>query len=126
MADELEIVNAEITSARIGFQRGFALSADLTLNYGGTGQGFGGYVIGGNPFDSARCARHGEQKNLAAEMIGGILGVVEVEHWGALVGKIVRVKRTEWGGSIVAIGHPFKDRWFSPDEAFNRLKGPNQ
>lgn len=118
------VENGRIVGADIIFARGFALDCTLTLAFEGYGQGFGGYVLGGNPFDqSAVCARHKEQPNIAADFIGGVMAVAEVEKFSQLVGKIVRVRRDEPYGIIVAIGHPIKDIWYEPKARMSLLAG---
>lgn len=110
-----EIENGRIIEADIVFSRGFILDCCLTIEFEGSGQGFGGYVLGGNPFDtSAVCARHDMQANLAADFIGGVMAVADVERFSQLVGKIIRVRRETPFGPIEAIGHPVKDRWYEP------------
>lgn len=116
------IENGRITNADILFSRGFILDCWLTLEFEGSGQGFGGFVLGGNPFDDdARAARHGEQPNLAADFIGGIMAIADVEKFSDLKGKVIRVERETSMGPIVAIGHPFKDHWYRPTERFAAL-----
>lgn len=120
MGDLIE--NGVIESADIVFSRGFALDCWLFLKFDGTSQGFGGYVLGGSPFDeTAVCARHADQTNLAADFIGGILAVAGVEKFSQLPGKVIRVQRETPMGAIVAIGHPIKDRWYRPAERFALL-----
>lgn len=111
------IENGRISSADIMFSRGFILDCWVHIEFDGSGQGFGGYVLGGSPFDtSANCARHEDQRNLAADFIGGVMAVADVEQFSALKGKVIRVERDKPYGAIVAIGHPFKDRWYRPKE----------
>lgn len=119
MSEEHEIVNAEITEARLGFERGTFLTAHIAVTYGEGGvQGFGGWVLGADPFNErARANKHHEQPNLAAEYITRLLRVADVDSFDQLVGRIVRVRRGPgWNGLIQAIGHPYKDRWLCPDE----------
>jgi hypothetical protein len=109
------IENGRITGVEIQFDRGFALSCWVHIEFDGSGQGFGGYVLGGNPFDqSAVCARHDEQANFAADFIGGVMACADVERLSDAKGNVIRVRRDEHFGPIVAIGHPFKDRWYEP------------
>jgi hypothetical protein len=116
------IENGEIESADIVFSRGFILDCWLFLKFDGTGQGFGGYVLGGSPFDTnAKCAEHHNQKNLAADFIGGCLAVAGVEKFSQLKGKVIRVEREDDFGPIVAIGHAYKDIWYRPKERLERL-----
>lgn len=80
------IENGRITGADIIFSRGFALDCWITIEFEGSNQGFGGYVLGGNPFDeSAVCARHNQQKNIAADFIGGVMAVAD----GARIAKLL-------------------------------------
>ena len=116
------ICNAIIKSARITIDRGFVLSAWVDLDYGGSGQSFGGFVLGG--VGDATCAKHKEQPNIAAEFIVGVMQAGDVESWHDLPGKTIRVRRSEPGvsGMIVAIGHIVReDRWFNPTERFAAL-----
>lgn len=110
------ITNAVIESADITFDRDIFLSAWLFLDYGGSGQGFGGYVLGADPFSKAKASHHADQPNIAGEFISSVMAVVGVTKWSALPGKVIRVIRTEpgLGGKIVGIGHPIKDRWYRP------------
>lgn len=113
-----EVVNAIIESASVTLDRGCFLSSWLMLDYGGSHQGFGGYVLGGTP--DAAAGRHAEQTNLAAAWLVGCLRAGDVEDFKALVGKSIRVRRKPgWGGDIIGIGHITKDdRWFFPKETF--------
>lgn len=116
------IENGRITSADIVFSRGFILDCWLHLEFEGSGQGFGGYVLGGNPFDeTALAAKHSEQPNVAADFIGGCMAVADVEKFSDLAGKVIRVERDAPYGVIVAIGHAFKDRWYRPKERLAAL-----
>jgi len=118
------IFNAEIESADIRFDRGFILTCWVHLKWDGSGQGFGGYVLGGSPFDDALCAKHDAQANFAADFIGGVLTVAGVESFKDLPGRIVRVGKADdgWGGEILAIGHPTKERWYEPKERLAALR----
>lgn len=117
------IENGIITDADIKFSGGFILDCWLMLQFEGTGQGFGGYVLGGNPFDTtAACARHDRQKNLAADFIGGVMAVAGVESFSELKGKVIRVERETLMGPIIAIGHPINDRWYRPRDRMAMLQ----
>ena len=122
MAHE-KIVNAVITGAAIQIDHGFALSVWLFLDYGGTSQGFGGYVLGGT--SGAKCANHAEQPNIAAEFIVSCMRAGDVESFSALKGKTIRVKVNGdcSARNIVAIGHIIKDdRWFNPQERLGQMQ----
>lgn len=94
-----EIKNAIIESTTLGFEGHGILTCFLQLNYSGSGQGFGGYALGGE---------------YTTTVIKGILNTVGVESWENLKGKHVRVKReSDWNGKILEIGHFMEDKWFS-------------
>lgn len=102
--------NAIITDASVQLDRGFILTAWLMLDYGSTGQGFGGYVLGGS---DGKAGEHDLQKNICAEFIVACLRAGGVEKFSDLVGKTIRVRKTDEFGDIIAIGHIVKeDRWF--------------
>jgi len=119
------VKNAVIESAELGIERGFVLSAWVMVEFGdGSSQGFGGFVLGGigDPKD-VPSARHGEQPNVAAEFICGVLRAAGVDSWGDLPEKSIRVGLNEAFGTIIGIGHIIKDdRWFHPSKAFAALR----
>lgn len=113
--------NAIITKATITIERGFLLSSWVYLDYGGSGQGLGGFVLGGTP--DSKAGDH-TAANFAAEWIVGVMRAADVEDWSSLPGRAVRVRRDREGlsGTVVGIGHIIRDdRWFSPESAFARL-----
>lgn len=116
------IENGRITHADIVFSRGFILDCWIHVECDGGNQGFGGYVIGGNPFDkTAKCAEHQSQPNIAADFIGGVMAIADVEKFSDLVGKIIRIRRDDSLGPIVEIGHAFKNIWYNPKQRFEEL-----
>lgn len=112
----MEIKNAVIESVSISNNDHGCLSAWLTLNYGGSGQGFGGYAL-----YLPKSFKHAvNQINTAGHFIYRCLEIAEVTEWGDLVGKTVRVKASQ--GKVEAIGHILKDDWFNPSEDFDLMK----
>jgi hypothetical protein len=121
------IRNAIIEAATLYIERGFILTSFVHLDYGGSGQGYGGYTLGGLPGSAA--GAHGDCGNIAAEWITGIMRAADVEDWKSLPGKSVRVRLSEagLGGQIEAIGHIIRDdRWFDAKEAFARISTPSR
>jgi len=113
---EREIKNAKITSADICFEDHGFLTIYIGLDYGGSGQSFGGYALGGQKGLKAR-----EQNvNACGMFITRVLEVAGVHRWDQLVGKTVRAD-CDWG-KIHRIGHILDDDWFNPVETFEALK----
>ena len=104
----MEIKNAIIESATITSDDHGVLSAWVHLNYGGTGQSFGGYVL--------YLPEHHELKSVAGHFIWRVMEVAGVSEWGKLSGKTVRVKAAPAG--VKAIGHIVKNDWFEPAKDF--------
>lgn len=116
------ISNAIVESATIQLDHSCFLCVWLSLDYCGSGQGFGGHVLGGVSDVSA--GDHRNQPNLAAEAIVRIMEVCGVDKWKNIPGKTIRVKRTTdgLGGDIIAIGHIVKDIWYDPKKTFSEWK----
>jgi hypothetical protein len=108
-----EIKNAVIEYTQLGKagSKGL-LSCWLMLDYGGTGQGFGGWC-----FDTLRNPRSTDFERVGTawgmEFVRRVLATVGVDDWEDLQGKHVRVKATH--SKVIAIGHIIKDRWFDPE-----------
>lgn len=116
MKDEIETKNAVITKAVITNDDHGLLSAWVYLDFGGSGQGFGGYVLY-LPDDFTHATN---QKNYAGHFIWRVLQVAGVSKWGDLKGKTVRARGT-WSG-VQALGHIVKDDWFDPTADFEAMK----
>lgn len=111
MSEGMEIRNAVIESARITSDDHGCLSSWLMLDYGGSGQGFGGYAL-----YLPKSFSHHEVKSYAGHFIWRVMEVAGVTDWSSLKGKTLRV-RIE-GGLIRAIGHIVKEDWFEPKKDF--------
>lgn len=110
----IETRNAVIESANFDTERG--LSAWLILDYGGTGQGFGGYML----YLPSDWAHHKGQANYAGHFIYRCLEIAGVDDWAKLKGRTIRVKADH--SKVHAIGHIIKDDWFDPAKEFDRLR----
>ena len=111
----IETKNAIIESASLSTgERGF-LDCWLTLDYGGSGQGFGGYVL-----YLPKSYSHHELKSVAGHFIFRVLEIAGVESWDKLKGRTIRVKCEH--SKVHAIGHIVRDDWFNPSEDFAALK----
>jgi hypothetical protein len=107
-SDTPEIRNARIKDATITKADHGLLTVWLHLDYGGTGQGFGGYVLHLNPGSRHYRLDHG----YAGHFIWRVLEIAGVDEWSELVDKTIRVKTTM--SKCHAIGHILKDDWFDP------------
>lgn len=106
-----EIKNAVIESVRLTSDDHGCLSAWLMLDYGGSGQGFGGYAL-----YLPQTYTHHKLQSVAGHFIWRCLEIAGVSEWSKLPGKTIRVRGNHSG--IEAIGHIVKDDWFCPREDF--------
>jgi len=102
-----EIKNAVIESVRLTNDDHGCLSAWLMLDYGGSGQGFGGYAL-----YLPKSFNHHKLQSVAGHFVWRCMEVAGVSEWSKLPGKTIRVRGDR--GGIEAIGHIVKDDWFCP------------
>jgi hypothetical protein len=110
-----ETKNAIILSVRLTADDHGLLSAWLTLDYGGSAQGFGGYAL-----YLPKGSKHHTLESPAGHFIWRCMEVAGVTEWHDLVGKTVRVRCER--GLAQAIGHIVKDDWFDPQADFAVLR----
>lgn len=111
----MEIRNAIIESAAITMDDHGFLTAWLYLDYGGIGQGFGGYVL-----YLPKNFKHYTLESCAGHFLHRVMEIAGVSEWGKLPGEAIRVGIEN--GLVCAIGHIVKDDWFCPDEDFRKAK----
>ena len=111
----VETKNAVIESAEISSVDHGLLDAWLHLDYGGTGQGFGGYAL-----YLPKSFSHHKLESVAGHFIWRVMEVAGVEKWSQLKGKTIRVRCEH--SRVHAIGHIVKDDWFWPEKDFAPLK----
>jgi hypothetical protein len=112
----MEIKNAIIESVTIDDGDRGLLTAWLYLDYGGSGQGFGGYTL----YLSKSFKHHGEPGNYAGHFIYRCMEIAGVKNWADMKGKTIRVKAEN--SKIHAIGHIVKDDWFDPAHDFEQMQ----
>lgn len=110
----MEIKNAIIKSAVIDTGDRCLLTAWLHLDYGGSGQGFGGYAL-----YLPKSYTHHNLESVAGHFIFRCMEIAEVESWDKLVGKTIRVKADH--GKVYEIGHIVKNDWFNPSKDFEAV-----
>ena len=109
------VTNAIISSVQLNDADRGLLTAWVNLDYGGSGQGFGGYTL----YLPKNFKHHGGP-NFAGHFIWRVMEVAGASDWSKVAGKSVRVRIRD--GLAVAIGHIVKDNWFCPEEDFEAMK----
>lgn len=107
------IKNAVIASVSLSNDDHNLLSAWLHLDYGGAGQGFGGYAL-----YLPESYSHHELKSVAGHFIWRCMEIAGVSEWSKLPGKTIRAE-IDASGLISGIGHIVKDDWFRPSVDFS-------
>ncbi|NIQ78453.1 MAG: hypothetical protein GTN93_10245 [Anaerolineae bacterium] len=85
----------------------------IDLDYGGSGQGFGGYGFD-NPKNPGKYDGKRIGTAYGCEFIRRLLDTLEVEKWEDLPGTHVRADSEMT--KVYRIGHILKDKWFDPQE----------
>jgi hypothetical protein len=113
----MSIRNALIESVEITDSDRGILDAWLHLNYGSSGQGFGGYAL-----YLPKSFSHHKLESVAGHFIWRCMEIGGVTKWSNLKGKTIRVDTDGDFGQIKGIGHIVKDDWFYPEVDFAALK----
>jgi len=106
MSENVEINNAIIKSYSIDIERDFIVIW-LNLDYGGTGQGFGGYCLY-NP--------RNPMQDLTGLFLLNCMKIAGVDEINKIIDKPIRVKSNS--SRVIEIGHFLKDIWFNPELEF--------
>lgn len=113
----IEEKNAIITDASLSSADHGCLSGWVTLDYGGSGQGFGGYAL----YVPKGWTHHNPSgPNYAGHFIWRVMEVAGVTKWSDLKGKTVRVRCEH--SKVHALGHIVKDDWFYPSVDFTKAE----
>ena len=108
--------NAIIQHASISTSDVSVLTVWMTLDYGNSAQGFGGYAL-----QLPKHYKHYELKGFAGHFIFRCMEIAGVTDWKDVVGKSVRVKSDS--NKVHAIGHITQDDWFCPADDFASPQG---
>lgn len=111
--------NAIITGASLSNADHGILSSFISLDYGGSGQGFGGYALFSPDWEGSE-RRVGDRLNYAGHWIWRVLEIADVKDWKDLAGRTVRVRQEH--SKVHAIGHIIKDDWFYPAKDFELMR----
>lgn len=115
VSEMIEVKNAIIEDAIITNDDHGLLSSWIYLDYGGSGQGFGGYAL----YLPTSFTHHNlKGPNYAGHFIWRVMEVAGVSKWSQLKGKTIRVQCEH-----SKVRHIVKDDWFSPSEDFRAMEG---
>jgi len=97
----------KVSSVFFGFEDHHILTMSIMLDFGGTGQGFGGYVL--DTYSEEKKMRVGTASG--TDFVLKILNLFEVKHLDAIVGKPVFAlyDTNEYTGKIVGLKTPAFD-----------------
>lgn len=106
-----EIKNAIIESVSLDDGDRGLLTGWVHLDYGGSGQGFGGYTL-----YLPKSYSNYDLKSVAGHWIYRVMEIAGVTSWDKVKGKAIRVDCDF--SSVYGIGHITKDNWFYPEKEF--------
>jgi hypothetical protein len=112
MMKEIETKNAIITNAELTTEDCGFLSGWVSLDYGGSGQAFGGITL-----YLPKSFSHHTIESPSGHWIFRVMEIAGVNKWSQLPGKTIRVKATF--DKVIEIGHIVKDDWFNPTKDFS-------
>ena len=113
-----KIQNVKITNVSLNFKNYSCFELSITLEGGGYGVVYGGYVLG-KAFiekDYSKCSFEGSAKGMEAIM--RIMEVIGVDDLFDCKGKYARIAFGSWGDTVAAIGNITEDKWFDYKEFF--------
>ena len=111
--ETIEVKNAVIENVEFDNERG--MSVWVALDYGGSGQGFGGWLL----YAPKGWKAHENPGNFCGHFLWRLFEVAGVSKWKDLKGKTVRVRSEH--SKVHAIGHIVKNDWFDPKAEFEAL-----
>ena len=115
----MEVKNAKIRSTSLGVEGHGIFTFMLHLDYGGSGQGAGGFGLDGH--DESKDYRPGFKG--AIPLLNEILRVAGVDTWEDLPGTLIRVSADDC--EVEKIGHITDDKWLNFKSFIKKLKDDN-
>lgn len=112
--------NAVIKSTHLGVEDHGILTCYLHLDYGGSGQGFGGYSLDTPVKDDKGKFLHRVGTAFGMEFINQVLKTLGASSWEELPGTHCRVIASF--SHVEAIGHILEDRWFYPAKLAEQME----
>ena len=106
--DDVQIKNAKITQTFLGLEDHGIFTATITLDYGGSGQSFGGYSFSGEEIPA--------KSDYCGYFVRRVMEIVGVNSWEELKGEKIRVKASH--SKVEAIGNLLEGNWFNPGQEF--------
>jgi len=114
----IEEKNATIKSTFLGIEDHGFFTFYLHLDYGGSGQGAGGYVLDVSADNKNQSTDAKLAKSL--RIIEKILKIVGVEEWEQLPGRYIKVKADH--NRVYAVQNILGGEWLDFDEYFEGVK----
>lgn len=111
-----DIKNALITNVDLTTENYGSLDMTITLDGGGWGCVYGGYVLGKGDKSYNLGDIEGSKRGL--EYIMYVMNIIGVNSFNDLKGKYVRVATNGWGEVIKIIGNVLTDKWFDAESFF--------
>jgi hypothetical protein len=111
-----QIKNAKIVSTVLGYEDHGILTMYVTLDYGHSGQSFGGYTF--DAYDP-KLERRIVAGSYGMRFVTDLMRAVGVDRYEALPGTVVRVEASH--DSVYRIGHFLRDTWFDPNALSKEL-----
>lgn len=113
--------NAKITETKLGcLHDRNIMTFWIMLDYGGSGQGFGGYCL-----DSyCKEKKEREPSVLTGYLVHGVLNTLELDSWENLKGTYVRaiLDSDKCNAKVIGLGHIIKNKEFIFKDFPNRVK----
>ena len=110
--------NAQITSVDLTMEDHGCFTLCMTIEWEACGCVYGGYSLGNGYLDADDDYFKGYKEGI--EFIMKLMNVIGVSKFNSLKGKYVRVATKGLGYPIKIIGNIISDKWFDPEEIWEK------